>query len=227
MKVEPPNQNETPVALSSSVTQPNTTIQDKHNLRKCPDVFGTNVFQLSSDNKYIEVFKKSPLNDSLVSVFKIEEHVSMIVDYDFIVQNQQLRIVYVTQRGDVIVYQSKDKAMFSFYHIWSTNVKGECLCVSANPYEGCNEEFIVGCSKGNVYHYKYEAKKSEYVKRDISGMFNREEIYHVEWEYVYGWECYFMRVWSKSNGVGLIKVNEDFTPGEANPIDEDMKQLFK
>ena len=216
-------------APSHSQTQTATALRDKHAQRACPETFGTNIFQLHSNNTYIEVFKHSQVDhNTLVAVCKIEEHTSLIVDYDFIIQNQQLKIVYVTQRGDVVVYQSKDKAMFGFYHVWSGNVKGECLCVSANPYEGCNEEFIVTCKGGNVYYYKYNDNTSEYNVKEVSSVFNRMEICDVQWNYVYGWECYFMKVWSNNNNATtLIKVNDDFTKGEANPIDEDICKLFQ
>ena len=168
------------------------------------------------------------MDDTLISVFKIEEHTSMIVDYDFIIQNQQLKVVYVTQRGDVVVYQSKDKAMFGFYHVWSDNVKRECLCVSANPYYGCNEEFLVTCKNGVVYVYKHNATTNEYTAKEISDVFNRMEICDIVWNYVYGWECYFMKVWSSSSSnTTLIKVNDDFSKSESTPIDADICKLFQ
>lgn len=215
-------------APSPSPSQTTTAPRDKHAQRACPETFGTSIFQLHSSNTYIEVFKHSQVDKStLVAVCRIEEHTSLIVDYDFIIQNQQLKIVYVTQRGDVVVYQSKDKAMFGFYHVWSGNVKGECLCVSANPYEGCNEEFIVTCKNGNVCYYKYNDNTNEYNVKEVSNVFNRMEIHDVQWNYVYGWECYFMKVWSNNNATTLIKVNDDFTKSEASPIDNDLCKLFQ
>jgi hypothetical protein len=99
--------------------------------------------------------------------------------------------------------------------------------VSANPYEGCNEEFIVTYKNGNVYYYKYNDNTNEYNVKEVSNVFNRMEIYDVQWNYVYGWECYFMKVWSNNNTTTLIKVNDDFTKGEANPIDDDVCKLFQ
>ena len=214
--------------FSPPSTQTNSNQRDKHALRACPETFGTNVFQLHSSSNYIEVFKQSQVTNKLISVFKIEELTSTIVDYDFIVQSRQLKIVFVTQRGDVVVYQSKDKAMFGFYHIWSGNVKGECLCVRANPYEGCNEEFVVTCKNGIAYHYKHDDGTHEYSVRDISGVFNRTEICDIEWQYVYGWECYIMKVWtSNAKAATLLKVNDDFTKSESTPIDADICKLFQ